>query len=162
MQCELCGKEVTKGYKAVVEGIVLSVCEKCSTFGNVVSQVSERAVDDAKPGRIRIPLPPKPEPNAEVVVDNFADKIKKEREYRNLTQEEAAKMLAEKESVIHKLESGQMVPSLQLAKKLEQFYHITLIEEFKPEKETSKKLDFKDESLTIGDMIRMRKSKKEE
>ena len=73
----------------------------------------------------------------------------------NLKQEELAQKIAEKVSVIHKVESKHLRPSLALAKKLEHFLNIKLIEKYKEEK--TKTLDFTDSALTIGDLIKFKK-----
>lgn len=158
MICEMCGEERLHLYKVIVEGSLLSVCEKCKKFGEVISiekpKIEERKKEKAKPE------PPKfveEEEKQEVVIDDYAERIKEAREKRDLTQEQLAKAIAEKESVIHKIESNQMVPSMKLAKKLEQFLRIRLVEEFDPNKKPVKELDLRDEAITIGDLIRLKK-----
>jgi len=155
MMCEMCGEEKLHLYKAIVEGSIISVCDRCKKFGEVIS-VEKPKVEEPKKEK------PKPEVKLEdeiqeVVVDDYSWKVRKAREEKSMTQEELAKALAEKESMIHKIESNQMVPSLQLAKKLEQFLRIDLIEEFNPNKEPVKELNLKDEAITIGDLIRLKK-----
>lgn len=156
MICEMCGEEKLHLYKAIVEGSLLSVCDRCKKFGEVIS-IEKPKIEETK--KEKKPEKPKfiDEEKQQIVVDDYAKKIKEARERKALTQEKLAKAIAEKESVIHKLESKQMVPSMRLAKKLEQFLRIKLIEEFNPEKNPVKELNLKDGSLTIGDMIRLRK-----
>ncbi len=155
MICEMCGEERFHLYKAIVEGTLLSVCERCKKFGEVISVEKPKIREEKKPKK------PQPkfvdEETQEVIIDDFSKIVKEARERRELTQEDLAKAIAEKESVIQKVESNQMVPSIKLARKLEQFLRITLIEEFDPSKKPVKELNLKDESLTIGDMIRLKK-----
>ena len=54
--------------------------------------------------------------------------IRNKRDELGLKQEDFAKMLNEKESIIHKLETGEFKPSLKLAKKLEKKFGLKLIE----------------------------------
>jgi len=154
MRCEMCGEEKLHLYKAIVEGSFISVCERCKEFGEVIS-VEKPKIKEVKKKKEE----PKfvDEEKQEVVVDDYSEIIKESRERKELTQEDLGKAIAEKESIIQKLESKQMVPSLNLAKKLEQFLRITLIEEFSPGKEPVKDLDIKDETITIGDLIRLKK-----
>ena len=50
-----------------------------------------------------------------------------------------------------------MIPPMNLIKKLEQFLRIKLIEEFNPNKEPVKEFSLNDETVTIGDLIRIKK-----
>lgn len=151
----MCGEEKLHLYKAIVEGSLLSVCDKCKNFGNVIS-VEKPKIEEQKKAK-----KPKPkfvdEEKQEVVVDDFAKKIKEAREKMALTQEQMAKSIAEKESIIHKIESNLMVPPMSLIKKLEQFLRVKLIEEFDPNKKPVKEFSLGDETVTIGDLIRIKK-----
>ena len=146
--CDMCGSE-TELIHAVVEGVMLNVCENCARHGKVV-KIAEK----------------KPEPKIqfksieeeEVVVEDCASKIKEARERLNLKQEDLALNLAEKASLIHKIESNQLSPSIELAKKIQDFLNIKLVTKYK-EPVKLKKLNFKDEKLTIGDLINIKKAK---
>ncbi len=145
MQCELCGND-SADYTAIVEGAELNVCAKCAKFGKVIR----------KPIIKKIEKPVKVSEDSEIietVVDNYSEIIKKAREKLGLKQEELAKKMAEKESVIHKLESGHLKPNVELAKKLENFLKINITEKIEVRKENVSKT--KTESLTIGDLIKL-------
>ena len=88
----------------------------------------------------------------------FAKKIKDSRNWMGLTQKEFAQKLSEKESVLNNIESGHMMPTIDLAKKIEKLCNIKLIEEYK-EKEDNVKLNFKDQALTIGDLLKLKDEK---
>lgn len=150
----MCGKECFHLYKALVEGTLISVCDECKKFGDVIEVVKPR-IEEKEERRAE----PKfvDEEKQEIVVDDYASIVKRAREKKELTQEGLAKAIAEKESIIHKIEAGQIVPSLKLAKKLEQFLRVKLIEEFDPNKKPAKEFDIKDETLTVGDLIRLKK-----
>lgn len=151
--CELCGYEGNL-LDAIIEGSLLRVCRNCCSFGKVVpiqhhtnvpdkttlAKLKRRALDEAD----------------ELIVEHYSGLIKEEREKRKLTQEELAKAIHEKESIIHKLESGQMLPPLALARKLEHFLHITLIHSYQDEEKP--KINFSDKALTIGDLIKVKKT----
>ena len=78
------------------------------------------------------------------------------RERSGLKQEELAKKLNEKESIISSIESGKFKPSINLAHKLEKFFNINLIEELGGEEfELSSS---EGSGMTIGDMIKIKKS----
>lgn len=151
--CELCGKLTDNLMEAIVEGAIVSVCKFCSNFGHVIPVQKELKQELPKRNII---IKKEPE-EFEIITKNYAQKVKQTRENLNLKQEELAQKIAEKVSVIHKIESGRLRPSLALARKLEHFLNIKLIEKYKEEK--SEIINFKDSSLTIGDLLKYKKKK---
>ncbi len=157
--CDMCGREGPT-HKAIVEGSMMDVCSKCAAFGNVIEiappkpEVKEQL--KSKPSQ----QTKKPEPQPVlVVVPDYAARIRSAREKMLYSQEELAKAIAEKESVIHKVESSQLEPPVKLARKLELFLKIELLKEVKMgDSDKPKKFDLKDTTLTIGDLVRLRKS----
>lgn len=150
--CEMCGKKLENLIDVVVEGTLLRVCQNCASFGNVVKITPKKDIVEEKSFPQEIEFPEKDL----LIRDDYAEKIKKARESKNLKQEDLAKAIAEKESIIHKLEAGQISPSLALAKKLEQFLRIKIIKEHEATKGI-KKLDFRDSALTVGDLLNIKK-----
>lgn len=145
--CDMCGAEVDEFLDAIVEGVSMSVCEKCSKYGEVVA---------LKPKIFSIKKIEKKEPEqTELIVDNYADLIRKGRERKGFRQAELAKAIGEKESVIHGVEAGHFKPGVILAKKLELVLGIDLVKSYQEVKEISKKrINLRDKSLTIGDVVR--------
>ena len=142
--CELCGKD-TQLFRAVVEGSELNVCSGCGKYGKMLQKPvmwAKKVVEKA------------PE-HVEVVVSDYAQKIRAAREKTGMTQKEFALKLNEKESIIHKLENSLFVPPIDMAKKLERLLRIKLVEIEQEEKaETAKKSSG---PLTIGDIINLKK-----
>jgi putative transcription factor len=62
------------------------------------------------------------------VAQDYDDRIRNAREAEGLSQEDLAKQLNEKASLIRKLEHGDMLPSDKVQKKLEKALGITLSE----------------------------------
>lgn len=147
-QCEICGKD-TSLVNAIVEGTTLSVCTNCARFGNVLQPVKSYAKQKSFGSQFT-------EQETEAIVEDYASRVKNAREKRNMKQEDVAKAVAEKESVIHKIESGHMEPSFVIAKKLEHFFGIRLITKVKV---TAEKSESENTSggMTIGDMIKFKK-----
>ena len=145
--CEICGKE-DELYDTLIEGTRLNVCSKCSKFGKVMKKqvtkeervIKTRKIEEKKSGIETV----------ELINPNYSELIKKKREQLGLKQIELAKKIAEKESLIHKLESGHVEPSVAVARKLEKFLGIKLIRE---EEIKKMQLKTKSENLTIGDII---------
>lgn len=146
-QCDICGKDAQL-VDAVIEGSMLSVCEKCAKHGSVVpvDRPISRTINK--------------EDGPELFVEDCSLQVRIAREKKGLTQEQLAKAIAEKESTIHHLETGDAKPSLKTAKKLEQFLDIKIIETYNPgDYVPERKINFKDSALTIGDLIKIRKEK---
>lgn len=144
--CELCGKN-TVVFKADVEGTELEICRDCGSFGKI-SKPYQRSASASVPS-----LKPKEEEEPkERIAYNYTELIKKGREQHNMTQEELAKKLNEKESIIHKMETGTLPPSIEFARKLEKLFTIRLVEEQKTEVVAEKKQGAT--VMTIGDMIK--------
>ncbi|MCB9358556.1 TIGR00270 family protein [Candidatus Woesearchaeota archaeon] len=159
MICEMCGKNLDGKIviKAKVEGTVLKVCENCSQYGTVIAQ---SLPSSAKPNSNISPkqaIKYSKEEIEEMVVEDYAARIKKARESNNIKQEDFAKQINEKESLIHKIETGHIEPNIKLARKIEKYLGIKIVEEieFREHKTYSKPKG--DDSLTIGDMIKIKK-----
>lgn len=145
----MCGKE-GEVVDAIVEGAVVQVCLSCSKHGSVIA-INQPVVD--KKIEQQREIEEKPEYVA-VVISDFANRIKFGRERKGLKQEDLAQALAEKESVIHQLETGKLKPSFKLAKKLSVFLNIDLIETVEASSKIEKKVDFKGSAVTIGDLLK--------
>ena len=116
--CELCGRSSIL-VRALVEGTELSVCEPCGRFGQVIKKpvVLSRKLPVALSGA-----------PVKVVVADYARIIRKAREKKGITQKDFARMINEKESLIHKIETGSFTPAIDLAQKLERYLKIALVE----------------------------------
>ena len=95
------------------------------------------------------------EKKIELLAENYPELIKKKRESLNLSQKDFAIKINEKESIIHKIETGAFEPSLALAKKLEKMLNIKLIEEHEEKHEKFKRN--KIEGFNLGDFIKITK-----
>lgn len=144
----MCGKS-TKLVVADIEGVELKVCDGCSRFGTIRRRIDARSFT---------PKPAKTEGPQFKVVDNYASVLHSVREKKNMTQEEFAKFIQEKESVLTHWEAGKGKPPIEAARKMGRILGINLIEqeEVLPVKiEVGKKSD----ELTLGDFVKVRKRK---
>lgn len=140
--CEMCGKEGIL-LQATVEKSIMSLCAKCASYGRILDNNHPKQKFQSRPTKEFITS----------FIPDFHRQIQKMRERKGLTQADLARALAEKESVIHKIEAGHYTPEIKLAKKLEQYLGIKITEQLEPVKETSK-IDFKNEQITIGDLLK--------
>jgi len=129
-------------FKAKVEGTILEVCEDCSKYGELI---------ETKPVRIvKVRRMPRVKEEETIIVDNYGKKIIEAREKTNLTREEFAKKINEKESVIKRIESEEMRPNDKLLEKIERFLDIKLRIPYEMKKLAAKPRRGK---LTVGDIV---------
>ena len=152
INCDLCGKADERLNRAIIESVELNVCNDCSKFGKVIGQVRVASKKEISKKTKSIE---EQEEKIELIVENYSEIIRKKRESMNLSQKDFASKLNEKESTIHKIETGTFEPSLELAKKLEKFLGIRLIEEHQEKHENFKMS--KEEGFTLGDFIKIKK-----
>ena len=152
--CDMCGKE-NYLVLAEVEGVDLNVCKNCSKYGEIKKKVAA----PIKPTERKTFVKQKQEGPAEEVilyiVSDYSTRIKNAREKMGLKQEELAKKLAERESLVQKMECGNFEPSIKLARKIERIMGIILIQQHKEEKQKFGKAS--KGALTIGDLLSMKK-----
>lgn len=149
MECEICGKK-EKLLKTKIEGTILNVCKTCSKYGSGIQNISEKKYHK------KIKYNSANEDSLEEsIVSNYNIIVKNKREKLNLKQEDLAKQINEKISVIQHIENKKLEPSLKLSKKLERFLNIKLIEKFKSNYKIN--TEHNDEVLTLGDIIKYKK-----
>lgn len=146
--CDMCGKITEKLFITLVEGTELNVCKKCSNFGKIIKKKKSIKKQKIKQDKIT-----KHEKELiQEVREDYSDIIRKKRERLGLKQKELAVKLAERESLVQKVETGKIIPSLKLSRKLEKFLNIELVVQKEVENTSLKKTPGK---LTIGDIIKI-------
>ncbi len=154
MECEICGKEIKgRSYTILVEGSEMIVCSKCKEFG------SEKPITEIKKIKLKkkVNQTQKPIEFVEELVENFSQIIRREREKRGWSQAELAKKIQEKESLIRKIENGEITPEPEVVEKLEKLFDIKLREKVPEVKLEMKKSNF---TPTLGDVVVIKKKKK--
>jgi putative transcription factor len=131
--CEMCGKEVAVTNRVRLEGSVLSLCDECSKFGELVSPppipvtLPDEGFRSSSRSPSRSPMRPRRTEERDLFQDipelelrpDWFKRIRTAREQRKWTPEELGKRLNEKKSVVLKLETGSFRPSDALISKLE-------------------------------------------
>ncbi len=152
MNCEICGKTEAL-YNVSIEGTELKVCRDCVKYGKVMESLK---TNTAQPQRHFQPLPKiEQQEEEETIIENYSVLIKNAREKLGLSQEDFAKKINEKVSLVHKLETGAFEPPIEMAKKIERFLRIRIVAKAEEAKEKpSKKTS---DVLTIGDVLKIKK-----
>ncbi|MEE9151354.1 MAG: multiprotein bridging factor aMBF1 [Thermoplasmata archaeon] len=160
MICEMCGAEATKLKKITIEGSNLSVCHKCAKFGQdhtVKKGIKESTSPSTITERLqrrekRLKTKDVFEQSINELAFDYPKRIRKARTSMDLSQDDLAKKINEKKSVVAKLENGDMVPDEKLVKKLENALGISLKEKIiaieAPKRGSSGR------GLTLGDFLR--------
>ncbi|MFP4523814.1 MAG: multiprotein bridging factor aMBF1 [Candidatus Woesearchaeota archaeon] len=155
--CDMCGTEKGPFYNAKVEGTSMRVCQNCKRYATEARQLREPQPQKKKKKRATPEQEPEQEERGEIIqmiTPDYSTRVKQAREKRALKQEQLAQQLAEKESVLHAIESGKHEPSMKLARKLEKKLGITLVEHHEEKRPKSDKRQTG--PVTIGDLIKKR------
>ncbi len=158
MICELCGKDVPHLKKVIIEGVVLNVCDECAKFGTEIKgDKIPKNVKYLPPEVVRERIERKKRrrdrglDEEEILVEDYPERIRRAREKLKMTQDELAKKILEKKTVISKIERGEMKPDEKLIKKLEKVLNIKLKERVK---DSYMKEEKKARGMTLGDIIK--------
>ncbi|MHC1710181.1 MAG: multiprotein bridging factor aMBF1 [Methanomassiliicoccales archaeon] len=163
----MCGKEMASLLPVRIEGTILSVCRDCARFGDNV-KAGGKPGTTAEPSVIQARLQNRErrmktkdvyeggEESFELALD-YPKRIKDAREKMGWKQEELAAKMNERESIIHKLESGTMHPDDALIRKVEKTLDIKIKEKVTI---TTTETSTKGQGLTMGDLLKDAMKKK--
>jgi putative transcription factor len=147
--CEMCGREASL-VSADVEGVELKVCPVCTRYGTTNKNQHGNS-------RKTHSFNHKPQNKEEVewkIVDNFSALIKSAREEKGMTQEDFAKFINERESILSKWEQGTLKPRIFVARRLGQTLGMTLVTKDTREKVELTKGKSSANEFTLGDFIK--------
>ena len=175
-QCEMCGSERPSLTTVKVEGAELELCGDCKEFGTEVrtetsssgstkystssssgkstssgssgTSSSSGGAGSSDSGRRRRDM----FDDMDEIAADYDRQIREAREDRGLSQEDLAKSLNEKASLIRKLERGDILPSDAVRKKLERKLDISLVEG--GDSEDSEWSSGSSTTTTLGDVVK--------
>jgi len=163
MICEMCGVDVPRLRKIVIEGSTLEVCSRCERFGQDYEEVKDREgivgrdtiAERLERREKRLRGKDVFEGAEKELALDYPIRIRNARSKAGLNQEELAKKINEKKSVVAKLETGDMVPDNKLIKKLERALDISLTEAVGPVQAPKHREESR--GMTLGDFIKIKK-----
>jgi putative transcription factor len=155
--CEICGRPIEgEPIPVEVDKAVLYVCRSCAAqYGKRVAQRQPQAAVQKKPAPRPKPAAPRPPPLEVELVENFGAVIRRARENLGLSREALAAMLGVKETVLRRIEAGQLQPDLALAKRLERALGVRLLVEA-AEEGVAKSGGKVERGLTLGEVAEIR------
>jgi len=143
--------------RVIIEGAKLVVCSDCGKLGKETWEPPRPRSVIARPM-----VKPKPKPQdlprevAEYELpEDFAKRVRAAREKLSLTQEELAKRVKERLSIIQKVESGKIIPDMKLSRLLE---HVLRVKLLVPRKEPTglEGQPATPPELTLGDLVQFK------
>jgi len=133
----MCGKEVGRTRRFLVEGSVLTVGPECEKFGKPLDPGP--GMQGVAPGNVPLAMEMRKkrggtrdvfadESMQVELVSDFATRIQAAREKRGWTRQDLGGRVGERESAIHRMETGALRPTDDVAKKIERELGIKLYE----------------------------------
>jgi len=160
LNCDICGREIVgQAFKVKVEGAKMLVCRNCQTLGQPYQE------DPAPPplrasGFVRLTRLPERRPTElpkdiqELdIAENFSELVRKRRMKLGWSQEDLARKVKEKLSVIQKIETGKITPNTQLCRQLQHELKIKLLV---PRKEAPAPKTAAPTEVTLGDIVKIK------
>ena len=168
LNCDICGREISnQAFKVVVEGAKMLVCSRCQRLGKPYEEEPAQKRSPARgvvgptvgpivgPRVIQRRAPDLPRGMDETdIVEDCADRVRRQRMKLGLTQDQLAKSVKEKLSVIQKIEIGKMTPDTRLCRALEHELKIKLLVPHKELSDVPKSAA--PAEVTLGDIMRVK------
>lgn len=176
LSCDVCGSPI-EGEPIIVEieGAVLTLCPKCGRKyintkgvrvirGPTQVQVGTQGVSvvkyESRRGTTYRISRPRVNVDRYEVVENYAELIREARESLGMGRDVLAKVVGIKESVLKRIEDGQLIPDIELARKLEKVLGVSLLRESEEVgMDVTKPIDT---TLTLGDVVTLRERNKKQ
>ena len=164
MNCDICGREISgQPFKVRVEGAKMLVCGRCRNLGKpyeeepTVRRALTKPITLPRTAQRKAPELPRGMEALDIAED-CAQQVRQRRMKLGLSQEDLAKRVREKLSVIQKIETGKITPDTKLCKELEHELKIKLLV---PRKEASEfPKTAAPAEIMLGDIIRIRDKSK--
>ncbi len=168
-ECPICGSIIWgKGQRVLLEGAKITVCHNCAQHGEKIrKQPTNTQV------RKSIPYQSKKFPKKQImkkdfvsdleIISDFASKIRNKRNSLGLNQDQFAQKLNEKPSLLRRIETGKVEPTIKLAKKIEEIYNLKLLkktDEIEGSVQNTKYMK-KSTGTSLGDIAFIKKKKQD-
>ncbi len=137
--CEICGSEIKREIHLIrVNSSELRVCKSCAKYGEVkkVLEKNQLAHSAARSPASSPQISPSDDKKTTKIYEqmlqdlnkeedeDFGRRVKEARERKGWKQEELAQKIHEKQSIIRKIETGDIIPTKELREKLQRVLNI--------------------------------------
>ena len=155
----MCGKQVARTRRFLVEGSAITVGPECEKFGKPLD--GSPSIQGVAPGNVPLAMEMRKkrtgtrdvfadESMQVELVSDFGPRILAAREKRGWTRQDLGGRVGERESSIHRMETGALRPTDEVAKKMERELGIKLFE--KVDAVVTKRQT--GAGMTLGDILR--------
>jgi putative transcription factor len=164
LNCDICGRTIVgPAFRVRVEGAKMLVCSSCQHLGKPYHETVSAPMRQYPP-KLRMPrstyhkAPELPRGMEESeVAEDYSNLVKHQRMKMGLSQEELAKRVKERLTVIQKIETGKIAPDTKLCRGLEHELRIKLLV---PRTATPEAKMGAPAEVTLGDIIRLKEKRK--
>lgn len=165
LNCDICGRVIVgPAFRVRVEGAKMLVCSSCQHLGKPYQEERSVPTRPYAPSTLRMPkaihrrAPELPRGMEESdVAEDYSNLVRSHRMKMGLSQEELAKRVKERLTVIQKIETGKIAPDSKLCRELEHELRIKLLV---PRKAIPAPKMAAPAEVTLGDIIRVRGKQK--
>lgn len=166
-ECPVCGSIIWgKGQRVLLEGAKITVCHNCAQYGVKIQKLSTSTYIKSSFSRDRAIRPKrqalkKPRIDDLEIIPDYAKKIRNARNTLGFNQDQFAQKLNEKPSLLRRIETGKVEPTIKLAKKIEDVYKIKIIKkvtEIEADVSNNKYMK-KSSGTSLGDLAFIKKKK---
>ncbi|WP_292466912.1 multiprotein bridging factor aMBF1 [Methanolobus sp.] len=162
MQCEICGSEIRgDSFKVSIDGSELTVCGRCSQYGNATgkrSPVSKKVAPVSRGPVLNTGQRRPPRKTTGMIedelVDEYGQAIKEARERKKWTHDQLASKIKEKAALIKKIEREEIVPEDDVRQKIEKTLDIKLTERSGDSDWSGERLN---RGTTLGDIVTIKR-----
>lgn len=174
--CELCGSPISIEHskKAIVDGVPLNLCSAC--YNKIMK--GKKTVTESLSGPSKQKLRPKVSSSVTTrkpkkalysellysqyeVIEDYAQIIKRAREKFGWSTKTLAELVKESENTIKRIEAGRLVPSIDLAKRLEEILKVKLLVPIVEEESGSYMVGTRFKEVTLGEVVNIKVKKYE-
>jgi len=166
-ECPVCGGIIWgKGRKVLLEGATITVCHNCAQHGTKIHKTTTTIKPKSSYHQKPSQTPRKKNYKSSIVenleiVQDYDKKIRDIRSKLKLNQDEFAQKMNEKPSLIRRIESGKVKPTIRLAKKIEKIYDLILLKKIDDSESITHENRFikKSKGSSLGDIAFIKKKK---
>ncbi|MDO8554336.1 MAG: multiprotein bridging factor aMBF1 [Candidatus Micrarchaeota archaeon] len=150
--CDICGRGEPAAM-VLIEGARLAACRSCAGHGKLLHRIESKLMPTQEKQE-------KPMPRSigeDEIVEDYAARVKSKREQIGLPLAVIAEKINEKESYLDHIETGKLMPTIAVARKLEKELGIKLIEKVYTEVSSSIAKSIASRDATLGEFIVQKK-----
>jgi putative transcription factor len=169
-ECEICGS-IGEVRKVIIEGATVLACRRCQAYGKEVPRPESSFArkprrDKRRPAPANRNMrrtgqrPSRPRKRERTLIDNYGEVIANARTKAGLSRRELGMKIAERESLLVRIEHQKLTPSDAVIEKLERALDIELFVESSEDSSGAEFLGGKSDATTLGLVAKIKRKQK--